>query len=164
MIDVNVARSTTTMDRIRAVLDWIRRALLDTPQSAASLIGPLVAPSWRFGARNREDKYRNDKIILTAQDIELNIARPAKNFGQKRKRESFDNKEEEGYRSYRDNTNNTKKPKRWRQTRETRSPPTTSSNQNNQPRVKERWSREYKAKRKQQERPSRYYLYSRSLH
>lgn len=150
------------MDRIRAVLEWIRRTLLDTRQSAASLIGPLVASSWRFGARNREDKYRNDRIILTARDIELNIARPAKNFGQKRKRESSDNKEEGGYHSQRDNTNNTKKPRRWKQRREQRSPPTTS-NQNNHPRVKERWSREYKARRRQEDRPSRY-LYSRSLH
>ncbi|KAI7879666.1 hypothetical protein K492DRAFT_208097 [Lichtheimia hyalospora FSU 10163] len=163
---INVARSTTTMNRIRAVFDWIRRELLT--RKHASLIGPLVTPSWRFGARNRQESYRDDRYLLTARDIQLEITRAAKNYGQnKRKREELDN-EDTGYRSQRDNTNNTKRTKqqhprepRQRDTREQRQSP---SNQNNHARTKNRWSRQYKAARKRQstqpEKPARY-LYSR---
>lgn len=132
-----MARSTTTMNRIQAVLCWIRQSLFKTDRRASSLIGPLVARSWRFGARNREEVYKDGRISLTGQDIQLDITHAAKNHGQKRKRKQFDTEKD----SQQGNTNTAKKAKNWkpkqRQREQQRQSP---SKQNNHVNTKNRFT------------------------
>lgn len=161
-----MARSTTTMDRIQAVLCWIRQSLFKTDRRASSLIGPLVARSWRFGARNREEVYKDGRLSLTGQDIQLDITHAAKNHGQKRKRKQSDTEED----SRQGNTNRAKKAKNWkpkqrqamqpkqRQREEQRQSP---SKQNNHANTKHRFTAR-KRQVSKYEKPKKY-LYSRSL-
>ncbi|KAI9315390.1 hypothetical protein BX666DRAFT_1962296 [Dichotomocladium elegans] len=77
---LNVARSTTTMDRVQGVFKWITKEIRANMKEG-TILRTLVSSDWKLGARTRHRSYTPRVLNLSAADIGVKIIQAAKDYG-----------------------------------------------------------------------------------